>query len=163
MEPRSVGKRNALHDAVESGTFNDVTRAFSPKLLNQQTSNGSTPLHLAVAKNRWWAVIQLIHRKANPNIQDMWGDTPLHIASKKSDLTNLLTLLNAKADVTLKNKRGETAFHIAVIMGHVGVVEEFFSKKMVDVNEPNTEGWTPLHMAARGGRVEIMKLLIGSD
>jgi len=156
-------KRNALHDAAEFGTYDNLINALYPKLVNQQTPQGSTPLHLAVMANRWWAVREILRLKANPNIQDSWGDTPLHKASRKQSLLIFQMLLSAKCDVSIKNKTGETAMHIAVNEGHVRIVRELLESRMGNVNERDGLGRTALHLATQKGSSTIARMLVKAN
>ena len=163
MATRLPAKRNALHDAAESGTYDNLIKALYPKFVNQQTDDGATPLHLAVSTNRWWAVREMLRVKANPNIQDSWGDTPLHKASRKQSLLIFQMLLSAKCDVSIKNKTGETAMHIAVNEGHVRIVRELLESRMGNVNERDGLGRTALHLATQKGSSTIARMLVKAN
>ncbi|MBY0460434.1 MAG: ankyrin repeat domain-containing protein, partial [Gemmataceae bacterium] len=54
-----------------------------------------------------------------------------------------------------------TALHFAAAAGNAGGVKVLLHHK-ADVNADSGGGWTPLHHAARGGHLEVVKLLIAA-
>ena len=60
---------------------------------------------------------------------------------------------------------GSTSAHIAAKEGEVDLLHEEIKKKKDIVNAKDSNGWTPLHEGARGGHLEVVKLLIenGAD
>ena len=60
---------------------------------------------------------------------------------------------------------GSTSVHDAAKEGDVLVVQEHIKKKKDVVNERDANGWTPLHEGARGGHLDVVKLLVenGAD
>ena len=61
-----------------------------------------------------------------------------------------------KTDVNAINSKGESPLMLAALRGQEDVAQRLI-KKGADVNKT---GWTPLHYAASGGKVPLLKLLI---
>ena len=61
-----------------------------------------------------------------------------------------------KTDVNAINSKGESPLMLAALRGQEAVAQRLM-KKGADVNKT---GWTPLHYAASGGNVPLLKLLI---
>jgi ankyrin repeat protein len=64
-----------------------------------------------------------------------------------------------KADFTVRDQLGNDAFYYACANGHV-LVATYLLGLGPDINEGNTEGNTPLHVAARWGHKEMARLLL---
>lgn len=60
---------------------------------------------------------------------------------------------------------GSTSAHKAAQEGSVEALHEEIKKKKAVVNAKDENGWTPLHEGARGGHLEVVKLLVenGAD
>jgi len=60
---------------------------------------------------------------------------------------------------------GSTLAHTAAKDGRVIVLQDEIKKKKAIVNAKDENGWTPLHEGARGGHLEVVKLLVenGAD
>eukprot|EP01103_Thecamoeba_quadrilineata_P013769 TRINITY_DN3919_c0_g1_i2.p1 TRINITY_DN3919_c0_g1~~TRINITY_DN3919_c0_g1_i2.p1 ORF type:complete len:433 (-),score=103.34 TRINITY_DN3919_c0_g1_i2:208-1506(-) len=54
----------------------------------------------------------------------------------------------------------ESNIHVAADWGHTKVVESILEKTNVNIDEPDADGYTPLHLAARSGHKECVILLI---
>ncbi|MBI1214272.1 MAG: hypothetical protein GC185_00470 [Alphaproteobacteria bacterium] len=64
------------------------------------------------------------------------------------------------AVAAMRNGRAEGLIHKAAYAGREDVVEFFIQKMGVDINLPDKEGYTPLHEAARGGKADVVRLLL---
>jgi len=75
---------NAFHCAVASGKEDivDAILESNEKLINSQTNNNCTPLHLAVRKEDLKMVQYLLEKGANIGIRNMFEETPVHCAAE---------------------------------------------------------------------------------
>jgi len=98
------------------------------------------------------------------NMDHGYGYTLLHFACGSSNRSPVIPLLLAHPDidVNLKNDRGETPIYVPLVNGFTSCVGEMLKDSRVKVNEPDTNGFTPLFWAAGGGRVDIIKWCIAS-
>ena len=148
-----------LHYAALRGHL-DVVKLLIEKNVDVdiKTNDGSTALHFA-AKNGHYKVCQLIievAKEINPN-NDM-GCTPLDL-SKKEEIIELI-LLHAYFE-----QYKWTQLHIAASVGNLEDCQEIV-KHLEDKNPVESNGITPIHLAALNGHVWIYKWLsrcISSD
>lgn len=85
--------------------------------LNEQNSDGDTPIHRAVfmsglnynyeSSKLWW-IKAILSFKPNVNIQNNLGNTPLHKASVEESVL----LISAGADLNIRNQEGKTPLEI---------------------------------------------------
>lgn len=105
----------ALHEAVLRNDVGLVVRLVRdhPQLLDAQTKNGSTPLHLAVLNSSRKIVQHLIASGADFTKQRLSGYTPLHEAAWSGRESAVQALLRAGADPSVKDNGGYTALELA--------------------------------------------------
>jgi ankyrin repeat protein len=117
-----------LHLAAEKRASAQVVRALIAKgaRINEQRSNGMTPLHIAAAYNFSGIAGALLElpldypegNYAHKHLQDAVGNIPLHYAAEKSPaITALLLQQNGKSLVDTKNMEGKTPLHCAALAG----------------------------------------------
>jgi ankyrin repeat protein len=103
------------------------------------------------------AVKALLDRGFDPNTRDAQGQTGLLIAVREPSPKVIQVLLDApKTNVEARNAKDESPLMLAALKGQQDVVAKLIARD-ADVNKP---GWAPLHYAATGGHVAIMKLLL---
>jgi ankyrin repeat protein len=91
--------------------------------VNVKTTNGSTPLHVAVWRGDKDVVQLLLAKGANINAKDNTGWTPLHWAAYYGYKEIVEMLLVNKAEVNARNNDGSTPLQAAVWHGSMKVAE----------------------------------------
>ena len=123
-----------------------------------------TPMHLS-CQNGHEQVVKAIATRVPQWIDssdannDTW--TPLHVASEKGYVHVVQTLVNYEATFKVM-KHGITPIHIAVKKGYIDVVKVLLCAYPDEVNTPDENGKTPLHLAAKhcGDHPEIVTELL---
>ncbi|OGT47771.1 MAG: hypothetical protein A3E83_05040 [Gammaproteobacteria bacterium RIFCSPHIGHO2_12_FULL_41_20] len=158
--------------------------------LNQQLLTGdlagATPLSVAVGL-KWKDVVSVLLRLgADPNIALQSGETPLHLAVGDDDSEMVEILLTANAAMTpfpesnmtlaqlavdmgcnqaarvLLQHGGDTiSLFSAVLVGSVAVVKSLLALGVNPNQEQESDGMTPLALAAKAGNIAMMRLLLG--
>ena len=138
--------------------------------VNQATRFSSdTALHVAVYYAQRRAVKLLLeHPGITPNLPCREGGTALHLAAKGGDVLIVGLLLrfpavevNAQWPDVL---RGFTPLMVAVQQKENGatlaIVDQMLRHKGIEVNRQNLFGFTALHLAVCGGRIDIVRRLL---
>lgn len=131
--------------------------------------SGTTPLHLASAKNHVDCVRILIRFGADINAVDEKGRTSLYIAAESGFQHCVLTHLKhceGRQILSLPSlTTSDTPLHFAVSYGMVDCVEELLHLGS-DVSHQNLKGLSPLHLAvinsypSSSDQMKILQLLI---
>ncbi len=112
---------------------------------------------VAVRNDNDRAVRQLLARGFDPNTLDPQRRPALVLAVTEASIKVAQLLLSSpQTDPNLLNSAGESALMMASIKGHDELARQLIARGG-DVNKP---GWTPLHYAATGGHVQIVRLLL---
>ncbi len=148
--------------------------------INSRNSNGETPLHVWCGTSNYEqkepinAVISaLIERGADVNARDAEGLTPLHraIFSGNIECVHRLLAKGARSDVAISSKSkpkpwrdddGSTILHKAAGSGITPEDMRILIKQGNSVLAANSEGDTPLHVAARSKNAAAAKTLISA-
>ena len=89
----------------------------------------------------------LLEYGASVSLSDDSGEMPLHAAAYGCDL-GLFRFLLSKAEsedaLSKTNNHGETVLHYAAASKNIEIVQFLLSTSCFDVNQPNTNGWTPI-------------------
>ncbi|CAG2234021.1 unnamed protein product [Mytilus edulis] len=182
------GGWSALHVACYYG-HKEVVKLLTEvgMIINDTSDKGSTPLCLACRKGHYDTVKFLLNCKgqtsksridstkkikmeAGININDTTNDgtTPLYLACQEGNYEAVKILLqlelkdqtcNSCVDTTIVNKDGWSALHVACCNGHTKVVT-LLTDVGIDINDKTNNGCTPLFLACRKGRFDIVKFLL---
>lgn len=135
--------------------------------VNALDKDGRTALFAAALVGNAKSVEALLKHGATLDVKDRFGDTPLHAIaqhktmpfnSKNAEVT-LELLLNAGANVAATNDFGRTALHDAAIHSNASIVATLL-KADAKPDAKDAYDNTPLHLACRGGRLEIAEALL---
>ncbi|XP_059153968.1 serine/threonine-protein phosphatase 6 regulatory ankyrin repeat subunit C-like [Physella acuta] len=142
-----------LATAIDVGNLEAVKILFamrpSTSLLNINTQ-GDTALHLAARLGVTEILDAVIERTDSIDVLDRAGRSPLQVAVLSGRFQNVISLLRRGAKIW--DFEGDAPMmHLAAGSGASDVVGEFI-KRNIDPNLRDTNGNTPLHIAAsRGG------------
>ena len=155
-----IPEAKELFQVIRRGEISAMRRVLerNPKLTSSVDENGSTPLILAA----YWAgtaeVKELLARGADPNAKNDSGVAALIPATDNLETTRLL--VEAGADVNARTEGGESALIVAARRAGATPVAVYLLAKGADIRASALDGTTPLHRAAEGGDVSMLRLLL---
>ncbi|XP_061763601.1 LOW QUALITY PROTEIN: ankyrin-3-like [Nerophis ophidion] len=154
----------ALHIAALAGQMDVVKELVSHHgNINAQSQNGFTPLYMAAQENHLEVVQYLLDHGSSQSIATEDGFTPLAVALQQGheQVVSLLLENDTKGKVRLPalhiaaRKDDTKAAALLLQSDHNADVE---SKMMV--NRTTESGFTPLHIAAHYGNINVATLLL---
>jgi ankyrin repeat protein len=125
--------------------------------IDQKTTNGTTPLLVAVLQKSYEVMQYLIIQKADINAVTVSKNTLLHCAISNNLYISTRILLKAGADVDKQNSDGNTAAHLAV--WNMKILQALLAQKP-DLNKVNNNDKTPFMLAATSKNKYILDILI---
>ncbi|KAM4734099.1 cortactin-binding protein 2 isoform 3-T3 [Anableps anableps] len=167
---------SALFAAAQNGQTECVKLLLSAGLpADILDENGFTPLHFAAAHGHTSSCVEvLLASSATVDSVANQGQTSLFLACEAGRLDCAQALLNAGANRSLTNTDGCTTLHAAVRSGHVDTLRLLLhhpahghppdplnrlALSAALLNQANSDGWTPAHMAAALGVKECLEVL----
>ncbi|CAB3983026.1 serine threonine- phosphatase 6 regulatory ankyrin repeat subunit A-like [Paramuricea clavata] len=151
-----------VHIAAQNGHSETVLTLLKKGVpLHMPNKSGEVSLHAAVHCGHVGVVKALLNKGASVDTKTKDMYTPLHIAVQHRQPRVVQTLLGYGANVHLKGGRlEETPLHIAArIKGGTGVADMLL-KSGANVDVPQENGETSLHIATRNGNLAMVKLLL---
>jgi hypothetical protein len=99
----------------------------------------------------------LLKRGFDPNTVNSKGNPALIAALREPSPKVVTALLESPlTQVEVRTAQDESALMLAALKGYLEICKLLIARD-ADVNKP---GWTPLHYAATGGHVDVMRLLL---
>ena len=95
--------------------------------------------------------------------RNRWIETPLFVACKAGSLEVVARLVEGGADVTVRNQLAKNILHAACQGGDVGVVRYVLRLGVVDVDDADCDGDTPLCDACGHGHLDVARLLVEEE
>jgi len=130
-------------------------------LVNEEKSNGFTPLELAANRGYAKIITLLLNAGARVDPLDNLNRTPLYHAAQKGNSEVIRALIRGGANVRHPDNIGNTPLHVAAsISGKAKAIEALTEGHRETINLTANDGSTALHVAAYNGRVEAIRALI---
>ncbi|KAH8982526.1 ankyrin repeat-containing domain protein [Lactarius akahatsu] len=166
---RGEDHETPLHSASYSLEFKWVRMLLDHGAnANAEDNLGRTPLHLVLedrdyTEHHFGMARLLVEHGADANIRDKDHKTPLHSVSYFLELNLVRTLLDHGAIVNAEDSRGRTPLHRVLEAEEDGsAVAQLLIERGADVNMPNGNHDTPLHIASRLVLLEAVWILLKS-
>lgn len=172
IEKKSIEGFTPLHIAIRFGHLDVAERLLSNKADRNAISNlGLTPLHIACEWQQYDAIKMLLNHKSKLIHVDNKGRTPLHLAVRTGRVDIVRRLLGSIMNDQFKDEilkiqdfhDSSTPLHTATTLGHIAIVEELLKQSKTTSSAAelkDARGCVPLHLAARSGYSDIVRLLI---
>jgi len=151
----------SLHIASREGR-SDIVQLLLDRGANSDhpDSGGLTPLHVASQRGRKEIVELLLERGTDANHSDDVGWTPLHLASWESHNDVARSLPNGFLNINSEPWESDTSLHSVSSSDRIMVITALLEHGRANVDAQNMYWWTPLHVASRGGNLEIVQRLL---
>nr|CAB3221774.1 zinc finger protein LOC723799 [Phallusia mammillata] len=170
MQPDKCG-RIPLHYALSAARrecarrlVGSMTRSEDlEQNLNLADNDGRTLLHHAAASDANGGCVELlVERGVDVLTCDSAGFTPLHFAAASGHETVVRMIVEADTSILKSTHSTDVTvpspLHLASYHGHVGVVL-YLAELLLNLDIPDSDGRTPLELAAFQGNAECMRAL----
>uniref|UniRef100_A0A8D0B9K5 Transient receptor potential cation channel subfamily V member 3 n=1 Tax=Salvator merianae TaxID=96440 RepID=A0A8D0B9K5_SALMN len=155
----------------------------------EEAYKGQTALNIAIERRQFDITRTLIEKGADVNAHAMgvffnpkrqqdgfyFGETPLALAActNQPDIVQLL-MENSKTDIMSQDSRGNNILHALVTVAEDFRTQNDFVRRMYDTillksgnraleTMKNKDGLTPLQLAAKTGKLEILKYILSRE
>jgi ankyrin repeat protein len=133
---------------------------------NVSNINGRSVVHMAAGHCDPDTLEVLIKAGAELDKKDHVGRTPLHYAALQTRSNSVNTLIEAGADRDALDYMGRSLIHCAVPKYTLSDLSHLVSKVLKirgsrprQLNQPDFDGWSPIHWACKAGESGVIRLL----
>ncbi|XP_067860465.1 caskin-2-like isoform X2 [Heptranchias perlo] len=159
---------SALHHAALSGSTELISLLLEAQaMVDIKDSNGMRPLHYAAWQGKVEPVRLLLRAGAVVNLASQDGQVPLHLAAQYGHYEVSEMLLQHQSNPCVINKAKKTPLDLACEFGRLKVAQLLLNSNMCvallegqSKDSADANFTTPLHLAAKNGHKDIIRLLI---
>ncbi|KAK4294880.1 hypothetical protein Pmani_032527 [Petrolisthes manimaculis] len=155
-------KQSLLHMAAHNTKADLLLKLLLYKELNINFKDKEmkTALHVAAEKGSQEVCLWLLRKGAVKDATDCHGKTALHFAAMNGHCTVLKLLIKKKVDLSLQDEHKNTALHIATQKGKLECCNDLVKADRLLLRINNIKDLTPLIIALKSQRIEIIKFFI---
>ncbi|XP_028729294.1 ankyrin repeat domain-containing protein 42 isoform X3 [Peromyscus leucopus] len=133
--------------------------------LAAQDDRGCTPIHLAATHGHSFTLQVMLRSGVDPSVTDKREWRPVHYAAFHGRLGCLQLLVKwgcGIEDVDYNGNLPDLAFpgHVAAFKGDLEMLKNLIGDGIINLNERDDNGSTPMHKAAGQGHIECLQWLI---
>ena len=138
----------------------DIVRFLCSQMVNLErpNANGNTPFAIAAQHRRLDIAEALLQHGVNIAPVNKKGSTPFFFACQEGNLDVVKFLVRNGAE-TNTGKNGISPFHMACYRGHLDVVTYLVVEVELDSRAVDGSGRTPLEVARRAGKEDVINFL----
>uniref|UniRef100_A0A8C6K492 Uncharacterized protein n=1 Tax=Melopsittacus undulatus TaxID=13146 RepID=A0A8C6K492_MELUD len=155
-------KRTAFHFAVARSHVSVVDFLLHHKArLDMADQHGLTVIHLAAWTGNLDIMRKLVKAGADQKAKNEEGMNVLHFAAQNNSVKIVDYVLQDLHlnDLNKPDRKGKKPFLLASEKGHVDMINNLITLKLF-TSEKDKEGNTALHLAAKNGHTEVVKILL---
>ncbi|KAM8877141.1 caskin-2 isoform 2-T2 [Synchiropus picturatus] len=162
---------SALHHAALTGTTELLSLVLEAQAtVDIKDINGMRPLHYAAWQGKSASVLLLLRAGASVNSPSLDGQIPLHLSAQYGHYEVSEMLLQHQSNPCLLNVAKKTPLDLACEFGRLKVAQLLLNSNKVSALLEGDKGQdslespasTCLHLAARNGHKDVIKLLLRS-
>ncbi|KAF1768762.1 hypothetical protein GCK72_000575 [Caenorhabditis remanei] len=170
--PRSNTQDISLFDnLLEFATSGDTISLLQPFVsqISKQDIEGNTVFHVAAKNGQSFSLKLLLSvlpaslKDEVINVQNNHGLTSLHCAIRAGDPDAVHYLMNHGAKINISDHYGNTALHYLGDAYNESIFKEVLEPsrgQRFDVNQLNSEGFAPIHVAVRRLKLSLIEMLL---
>uniref|UniRef100_UPI00358E9C10 caskin-2-like isoform X2 n=1 Tax=Myxine glutinosa TaxID=7769 RepID=UPI00358E9C10 len=159
---------SALHHAALSGNVEVICLLLEAQAnVDIKDNAGLRPLHYAAWQGKADPLRLLLRSGSSVNLQSADGQIPLHLAAQNGHFQASEILLQHQSNPCIMNNASKTPLDLACEFGRMRVAKLLLNSNVCPVllegrpNDSNNPSSTsPLHLAAKNGHVDIIRMLI---
>jgi ankyrin repeat protein len=153
--------RTALHEATVRNHIEVVQLLLGHDAdISFRSKFHDTALHVAAGRDLHQMVAVLIANRANVNALNRARQTPLHVATSFGCEQTMLQLLRAKADIEASNQFYKTPLMIGAIRRQPASIARLLLEFQANVDALDNRHESALHISARDGNTDWVKVLL---
>lgn len=161
VNARADNQMTALHVAARQGDIEIASLLVSYGAdVDARDASMMTALHYACEGGHSNVIELLLNNKANIDAPGTERSTPLICAATAGQLLAVQLLIKRKAKFKCLDEGGMTALHWASYKGHVEIVDFLSSHLRGSLGLTNSQGRTPLHLAAMNSQFAVVEYLV---